>query len=204
MSFMEFLPYIIALSIACVIPGPGVTASVGTALGAGFWRALLFVSGIVIGDLCYLTFAVLGLTAIAAAFSGIFTLVKFASAAYLFFLAYKFWRGGVNPQNIEQSRGKGRMATLLGGLFLTLGNPKTIIFYLALLPTVVDLEAVTLNTYLVLVILTILVLYAVCIPYIGLAARARAFLSNPKALKWLGRGAGSAMASAALFVVVRE
>lgn len=204
MSLFEFLPYVIALTIACVIPGPGVTASIGTALGAGFRPALLFVTGIVVGDLCYLTFAVLGMTAIAGAFSGVFTFIKFAGAAYLFYLAWKFWRGAITPETIQVKRGKSGLATLLGGLSLTLGNPKTIIFYMALLPTVVDLKAVTVHNYAVLVLLTIAILYAVCIPYIGLAARARRFLVNPKALQWLGRGAGTAMAGAALFVVVRE
>ena len=204
MSLIEYLPYIVALTIACVIPGPGVTASVGTALGAGFGRAMFFVTGIVVGDLCYLTFAVLGLTAIASAFSGVFTLIKFAGAAYLLYLAWKFWQGAVDPASVKTKSEKSSVATLLGGLSLTLGNPKTIIFYMALLPTVVDLQAVTFDRYLVLVALTIAVLYVVCIPYIGLAARARLFLNNPRALRWLGRGAGSAMASAALFVMIRE
>lgn len=204
MNLIEYLPYIVALTIACVIPGPGVTASVGTALGAGFWRGLIFVTGIVIGDLCYLTFAVLGLTAIAATFSGIFTFVKFAGAAYLLYLAWTFWHGAVDPASVKAKGEKNGVATLLGGLSLTLGNPKTIIFYMALLPTVVDLQSVTLDRYLLLAALTIAVLYTVCIPYIGLASRARTFLSNPRALGWLGRGAASAMASAALFVVVRE
>jgi len=199
-----YLPFAIALTIACIIPGPGVTASVGTALGAGFRTALVFVTGIVIGDLTYLTFAVLGLTALAAAFSGIFTVIRFAGAAYLLYLAWTFWKGGVDPASITARREKGPMATLLGGLSLTLGNPKTIIFYMALMPTVVDLKTVTPERYGILALLTVLVLYAVCIPYIGLAARARKFMVNPKALKWLGRGAGAAMAGAAAFVAIRE
>jgi len=204
MIILDYIPYIIALAIACAIPGPGITAAVGTALGAGFGTALVFVSGIVIGDLCYLTFAVLGLTAIAAAFSGVFTLIKLAGAAYLLYLAWTFWRGGVDPEAVKAKKDKGRLATLLGGVSLTLGNPKTIIFYMALLPTVVDLEAVTFESYLTLVVLTIAILYVVCFPYIALAAKARKFLVNPRALKWLGRGAASAMASAAVFVVVRD
>lgn len=204
MSFIVFVPYIVALTIACAIPGPGVTASVGTALGAGFRPALVFVTGIVIGDLSYLTFAVLGLTAIATAFSGIFTLIKFAGAAYLLYLAWGFWRGGVDPARVKANAARGGWATLMGGVSLTLGNPKTIIFYMALLPTVIDLRAVVLQSYLVLVVLTVIILYAVCIPYIALAARARRFLANPRALKWLGRGAGAAMASAAVFVAIRE
>lgn len=201
---LDYVPYVIALAIACAIPGPGVTASVGTALGSGFRPALVFVTGIVLGDLSYLTFAVLGLTAIAATFSGFFTVIKFAGAAYLVYLAWSFWHAGVDPDAVARRTAKGPLATLTGGYALTMGNPKTIIFYMALLPTVVDLQTITVPDYIVLFILTVLVLYAVCIPYIGLAARARRFLVNPRALKWLGRGAASAMAGAALFIVARE
>lgn len=202
--FAAYLPYVVALTIACAIPGPGVTATVGTALGAGFGTSMLFVTGIALGDICYLSFAVLGLAAIAAAFSEVFLVVKLASAAYLLYLAWQFWQTGVDPEAMRAKREKGQWATVLGGLSLTLGNPKTIVFYMALLPSVVDLEAVTLDSYLVLVVLTALIIFAVCIPYAALAAQARRFLLNPKALMWLGRGAATAMAGAALYVVVRE
>jgi len=204
MPLLSFVPYVVALSIACAIPGPGVTASVGTALGAGFRTALVFVTGIVFGDLIYLSFAVLGLTAIVAAFSGFFIVIRWAGATYLLYLAWTFWRGGVDPHSVSTRREKGPWATLLGGLSLTLGNPKTIIFYLALLPTVVDLKTVTPERYLMLAGLTVIILYAVCIPYIALAARARRLLVNPRALKWLGRGAGGAMAGAAAYIALRE
>ena len=104
----DYLPYVIALAIACAIPGPGVTASVGTALGSGFRPALVFVTGIVFGDLTYLTFAVLGLTAIATVFSGFFTVVKFAGAAYLLYLAWRIATAvGVHGE------GRGRPFTFL-------------------------------------------------------------------------------------------
>ena len=131
--------------------------------------------------------------------------IRWAGAAYLLYLAWGFWHGGVDPEAVAAKRnGRSGIATLVAGLSLTLGNPKTIIFYLALLPTVVDLRTVTLQSYSVLAVLTVLVLYAVCIPYITLASSARRFLVNPRALKWLGRGAASAMAGAAAVIVMRE
>ena len=204
MGLLDYLPYIIALTIACAIPGPGVTAAVGTALGAGFQRSVWFVAGIVLGDLCYLTFAVLGLTAIISVFSGFFLIVKIGGAAYLLYLAWTFWQHGVDARTVREKSEKSPYSTLLGGFSLTLGNPKTIIFYMALLPTVIDLRAVTVDQYAVLAILTALIIFAVCIPYTGLASQARRFLANPKGLLWLGRGAAGAMTGAAVFILVRE
>jgi len=201
---LDYVPYILALGIAAAIPGPGIAACVGKALGSGFRPAFYFMNGLVLGDLTYLSLAVLGLAAIASVFSGVFMVVKFVGAAYLLWLAWNFWRAGIDPEKIDARQGRGFWSSFAGGFSITMGNPKTIIFYMALLPTVVDLHTMTLERYLVLSVLTVLILYAVVIPYIALASRARTFLRNPRALKVLNRGAATAMASAAAFIVIRE
>lgn len=204
MFLLEYLPYAIALAIAAAIPGPGIAAAVGKALGAGFRPAVAFGTGLVLGDLTYLTLAVMGLTAVASAFSGIFVVIKILGAAYLVYLAVSFWRAGIDPDKVETGKGKGFLASLLAGYSVTLGNPKTIIFYMALLPTVVKLEDVTPESFFWLVLTTIVVLYAVVIPYVALAAKARNFLRNPRALKILNRSAAGAMAGAAAYIVLKQ
>ena len=81
MNLVDYLPYAIALAIAAAIPGPGIAAAVGKALGSGLRPAVWFGTGLVLGDLTYLTLAVLGMAAVAAAFSGIFVVVKVLGAA---------------------------------------------------------------------------------------------------------------------------
>ncbi len=204
MSFLEYLPYIIALSIAAAIPGPGIAAGVGKALGSGLRPAFYFMNGLVLGDLTYLTFAILGLAAIANVFSGFFIVVKFAGAAYLLWLAWSFWNAGIDPNKVNTQQGKGFWSSFITGYAVTMGNPKPIIFYMALLPSVIDIEAVTLHSYLILVLLTVLVLFAVVMPYILLASKARVFLSNPRSLRILNRSAAGAMAGAAAFIVFKK
>jgi threonine/homoserine/homoserine lactone efflux protein len=204
MSILEFLPYVIALAIAAAIPGPGIAAGVGKALGSGFRPAFYFMNGLVLGDLTYLTLAILGLSAIASMFSGFFIVVKFAGAAYLLWLAWSFWNAGIDPQKMTSSKGKGFWSSFITGYSVTMSNPKPIIFYMALLPSVVDLASVSFQDYLVLMVLTIMVLYAVVIPYIVLAAGAKEFLSSPKSLRILNRSAATAMAGAAVFIVFKK
>ncbi|RDE10238.1 LysE family translocator [Pelagibacterium lacus] len=204
MDVLEFLPYAIALAIAAAIPGPGIAACVGKALGSGFRPAVFFATGLVLGDLTYLTLAVLGLAAVAAAFSGIFVVIKIAGAIYLVYLAWSFWRAGIDPDKVEARKGNGILASVLGGYAMTLGNPKTIIFYMALLPTVVKLDEVTVQSFAGLVVTTVVVLYLVTLPYIALASKARDFLRNPRALKTLNRGAAGAMAGAAAYIVIKQ
>lgn len=204
MSPFDFIPYVIALAIACAIPGPGIATCVGKALGAGFRPALSTVTGIVLGDLIYLTLAVAGLSALAHAFSGVFTIIKFAGAAYLLFLAWNFWRAGIDPEKIRVRTSDKFWPSFLAGFSVTMGNPKTIVFYMALLPTVVNLNTVSAVNWAVLAVLTVFVLYAVCIPYIALASQAREFLFDPRSLKWLNRGAATSMTGAAAYIVLKE
>ena len=90
------------------------------------------------------------------------------------------------------------------GLTLTLGNPKTMIFYLAITPTIVDLRTVTLAEYGILALLTIVTLLVVLVPYLALAAKARWFLKTPRALKLLNRTAAGFMVGAAAAIAARQ
>ena len=204
MSLFDFLPYVIALGIAAAIPGPGIAACVGKALGSGFSASLLFHERAGAGRSDLSDPGDCGAFRRGPLFSEIFVVIKFAGAAYLLWLAWTFWRAGIDPAKMHAAQGAGFWPSFVAGFSITMGNPKTIIFYMALLPTVVDLQTITVQRYGVLVLLTIIVLYCVVTPYILLASRARAFLRNPRALRWLNRSAATAMAGAATFILLRE
>ncbi|WP_075995319.1 LysE family translocator [Salaquimonas pukyongi] len=204
MTVAAFFAYAIALGIAAAIPGPGVAALVGRALGTGFARSVPMLLGLAVGDVIYLTLAIAGLAFIATAFSAAFFVVKLAGAAYLLWLAWRFWNEGIAVRKVEKSAGRrDGIASFLAGLAVTLGNPKTIVFYMAILPAVMDLSAVTLAGYGVLVILTFLVLFVVMTPYMALASRARLFFTDPRALRRLNRSAAAAMAGTAGWIVAK-
>lgn len=95
------------------------------------------------------------------------------------------------------------LSAAISGLTITLGNPKTIGFYLALLPLVINLETVSLQTWgLVLVPLTILVLLGVGAVLIVGAVRIRHLLSSLRAQQWLFRGAAAIMVAAAAAMLI--
>lgn len=204
MTLAGFIAYSSALAVAAAIPGPGVTALVARALGSGFRSSLFMALGLVLGDLTYLTAVVLGLALVAQTFGTVFLIIKWLGVAYLVWLAWSFWRSGITPETVEARRAKGgAFASLLAGLTVTLGNPKTMIFYLALTPTLVDLRTVTLADYGVLAACTVAVLLVVLVPYLALAAKARWFLRTPRALKALNRTAAAFMAGAAAAIAAR-
>ena len=95
-------------------------------------------------------------------------------------------------------------SSFVAGLTVTLGNPKTMIFYLALTPTLVDLHTLTVADYGILVACTIVVLLIVLVPYLALAAKARWLLKTPRALKALNRTAATFMVGAAAAIAARQ
>mgnify|MGYP000728304054 CR=1 FL=1 len=203
MTITGFLTYTLALGIAAAIPGPGVIALVARALGSGFRSTLPMVLGLALGDVVYLSAAVLGLAYIAATFGTVFMVIKYVGVAYLLWMAVSFWRQGVTAEKVAAQTTGDALSSFLAGFMVTLGNPKVIVFYLALLPTFLDLSTVTPVDFAVLIVLTFAVLVAVMIPYIGLAGRARHMLQSPRALKVLNRIAASFLAGAATAIAVR-
>lgn len=204
MDLVTLAAFTIAYAIAVLVPGPGVAAVVARALGGGFWGAVPMVLGILVGDLIYLLFALFGLAAIAAWFGPIFIVGRWAGAAYLLYIAWLFWTAKPGTEQIR-AKTESSWRTLLAGLALTMGNPKTIIFYLALMPTLIPLDQpVTPLALFELVIIVIVVLLIIGLAYAGLAAAARELFTSSKAVQRLNRTAGVIMASAAVFVVARE
>lgn len=203
MDILTLSAFAITYAIVCAAPGPGVAAIVARGLGGGFRGALPMVLGILVGDLIYLTFAAFGLAAIASYFGAVFTVIRYLSAAYLLYIAWKFWTAKPGTEQVGPRAKEHWTKTLLAGLSLTLGNPKTIVFYLALLPTVVPLEKITMPGFFELAAIVVVILLLIGSGYAALAAGAREFFRSPKAIRRLNRVTGGILAVAAGAVIVR-
>jgi threonine/homoserine/homoserine lactone efflux protein len=205
MDVVTLAAFTLAYAIAVIVPGPGVAAVVARSLGGGFRAGFHMVLGILAGDLIFLIFAVFGLAAIAAWFGSLFIVVRWAGAAYLLYIAWTFWSARPGREQIGARPPEPALRTFLSGLALTMGNPKTIVFYLALLPTLIPLDRpMTPLAFGELVTIVTLVLLVVGCTYAALAAAAREFFKSPKALRRLNKGAAVMMASAAAYVVLRD
>ena len=204
MDLAGLLLFSSALFIAAASPGPGIAAIVARVLGRGPKEAVAFSIGVALGDVVWLTFAILGLAALAQAFHEVFLVIKYAGAAYLLYIAYKIWTAPAVAKDVKPEAGTEHPTKLLlGGLALTLGNPKTIVFYLALLPTILDLTRITVLGYAELVVATLSVVGVVFAGYIVLAARARQLFATPMAIRIPNRTTGALLAGAAAAVASR-
>ncbi len=196
--------FALALAVAAFAPGPGIAAIVGRVLGRGRDGAVAFVTGMAIGDVVWLSLAVAGLAVLAETFQEVFTVVKYAGAAYLLYLAVKMWTAPSAARSLEPvATRESRSKLFLAGLAVTMGNPKTMVFYLALLPNLVDLGRVDALAYAELAVVTLAVLAVVFGFYIVLALRARALITSPRAVRLVNRGSGVIMAGAAVAIASR-
>ena len=203
-TFSGFITYTLALAIAVAIPGPGITALVARAIGSGFMASFWLSIGIVLGDLTYLIAVIFGLAVLAQTFGIAFLVIKWLGVAYLCWLAWKLWTAGIIGQNLEATRKQeSPISSVLAGWTLTLGNPKTMIFYLAITPTIINLQTVTFIDGLALVAITAVVLFVVIIPYLILAAKARGLFAKPRALKLINRTAAACLGGAAAAIALR-
>lgn len=203
MTYTTLFAYAAALFIAAAIPGPGMTAIVARALGSGFRPTFYMGLGLILGDLFYLTAVVLGLAIVAQNFTTPFLIIKYLGVLYLCYIAWKLWTAGLLKQNIQARTGANGWMAFLSGLLVTLGNPKTMLFYVALVPTLIPLDAIDAQDYVTLVGITFIVLLCVLLPYILLASKARTMLAKPKALQTLNRSAAAVLAGTAAYIAVR-
>lgn len=204
MDIVTLSTFAIPLAIAAAIPGPGIAALVGRSLATGFWPTLPMVLGLVAGDLSYLTLAVFGLAFIAQGLGTFFIIVKWAGIAYLAYIAWKFWHAEPTVLSEETSAKPGSaLSSFLAGLAVTISNPKTITFYLALVPTLLDITKVTLASYGQLSLIVFVVVSGVITCYVALAAKARSLFKQPSALKRMNRVAATFLAGAAVGIAAK-
>jgi len=203
MDPLAVLGFAAVFAVAAAAPGPAVAALVARVLARGTGGIGWFCGGLVLGDLLWLAAAVFGLSALAAAYQPLFAMVRYAGAAYLLWLAYKLWTAPPEaPREADAARSDGPQAAA-GALALTLGNPKTMLFYVALLPTIVSVEQVSLLAFRELAGVVALVYAAVLAGYVALAARARRAVTSARAMRRVNRTTGAIMAGAAGAVVVQ-
>lgn len=204
MTIESLLVFAVALFVAAASPGPGIAAIVARVLGRGTTGALAFTAGVAMGDIVWLTVAVTGLAALASTFQGVFAVVKYAGAAYLLYIAWKLWNAPAEAHELKADRpGEPPGRLFLAGLSVTMGNPKVMVFYLALLPSLIDMTALDGLGYAELVAVTALVLAAVFGGYVALAARARRLFTSPRAIRTVNRTSGVVMAGAAAAIAAR-
>ncbi|HEY0502613.1 MAG TPA: LysE family translocator [Lysobacter sp.] len=203
MTLPSLLLFASTFAIACAAPGPTTTALTARVLARGTVGAPALCLGLLLGDLFWLLCATFGVAALARDHHELFVLIRYVGVVYLLYLAWKFWTAPAVPGPAARADAGAGARAVLGGLALALGNPKTALFYIALLPCVMSLGPLRGLDLLVLAAIVCLIYGAVLAAYVLLATRLRRFVQSTRALRAVNRTGAALMAGAAGVIATR-
>jgi homoserine/homoserine lactone efflux protein len=196
MSLETWAAFLAASAVLLVIPGPTVLLVVSYALGRGWRVAAPVATGVALGDFTAMTLSMLGVGALLASSAALFTLLKWAGAAYLIWLGIKLWRAGGTLDARARTDATPAARMFAHAWLVTTLNPKSIVFFVAFLPQFLDPSrpfwpqmAIFEATFVTLAFLN-------AFGYAHLAVRARRLASSERALRIVNRAGGTALIAA--------
>ena len=150
-SLEKLLLYIPLAALLVMLPGPDFALIVRTSLTEGRSSGQAAACGVALGIMVHTSAAMLGISAVIAQSVTLFTLLRYAGAAYLFWMGIHALRAGREvtaavvrhggqKEEVQPVRGLRRRAFRQGFLTNAL-NPKAVVFFLTMLPQFLDPHA---------------------------------------------------------------
>ena len=142
MELYGFIVLLITAWVFAVTPGPGTLALLSISTSRGFKPSMFFSVGATLGDMMYLTLVIFSLDAMAEYIAPAMGFVRYFGAAYLVYLGASQWRSGdISLAGKADKRSSFR--ELLTGFLVSGTNPKVMVFYISVLPSVIELTEVS-------------------------------------------------------------
>ena len=195
--------FFIAAIILALAPGPDILFVMTQSALYGARAGLATTCGLLTGLFVHITAVSLGVAALFQNSLPAFTLLKFAGAAYLLYLAWLSFRSGASRASLQRSQFPGYKALYCRGVIMNVTNPKVTLFFLAFLPQFADPARGSLTWQIILLgvlfqFATLLVFGAVSLLAGNVAAR---FNQSVRAQLMLNRVAGCVFVGLALMLL---
>lgn len=202
MSIETIATLFFALAILAALPSTSVIAVVSRSIAGGFGHGIATSIGIVVGDICFIVIAILGLSVVADAMGDLFAWVKLFAGAYLIWFGIGLWRSKPAMTKVDNIQQSSFVSSFLCGLFITLGDQKAIFFYLGFFPAFIDLNNVSQADIGIIILITIIAVGGVKVAYAFASNQAGTLFKNTAAKTMLNRFAGSAMLIAGCYLII--
>lgn len=190
LGIADYPAFCAAIVVFLALPGPGTFALLTSSAKGGFRAGAGAALGIILGDQVLMWLAIAGVAALLAAHPVWFGAIRYAGAAYLVWVGLRLIfakEGDASPVRIEP-RHYVRQA-----LFITLLNPKAIVFYMAFFPLFIDPDTHRgIVTFGVMALTIAVITAAYCLSLCAFAHVVGAALRSHRALgRWAERAAGA-------------
>ncbi|MDQ0230182.1 LysE family translocator [Metabacillus malikii] len=136
-TILSFLGAAIALTL---MPGPDNLFTLAQSIAKGKYAGIYTTLGLCTGLVGHITAAAIGISAVIYQSAFAFTVVKYAGAAYLLFLAYKSFRDKGSSFELRNEDDLDYKSLYKKGVIMNLLNPKVSLFFLAFFPQFISFE----------------------------------------------------------------
>ncbi len=192
-----------AMVTLALVPDSSAIAVAARSMASGIKHAVMIIVGIAVGDYLFILIALYGLAGMANSMGAWFDIVKYLGGAYLIILGVLLWRSKPEQIEVEGIKEFSWLSNFLTGFFITMGDPKAIIFYMSFLPAFLDITTATAIDALTIIILVTIALFSVKLGYAYMADKARDLFKSSKARKRINIFAGSVMMATGIYLIVR-
>ncbi len=200
MTLSTWLTFFVASWLISLSPGAGAISCMSAGMRYGFRRAIPNIFGLQVGATLLIVIVAAGIGAVLATSVVAFTIIKWFGVAYLLWLGIAQWRAEAKPLELDNAPSMSGMQLFTRAVLINLGNPKGIVFMLAVLPQFIDPHVAQWPQY-ALCAATIFFTDAVVMSgYTLLASRVFASLREPHHIRLLNRTFGSLFVAAALLL----
>ncbi|GHF36658.1 LysE family translocator [Seohaeicola zhoushanensis] len=191
-----------ALLILFITPGPVWLALIARAVSGGFGAAWPLALGVVTGDILWPLAAILGVSWVVQEVDGAMTVLRWVACAIFVIIGLSLLsdRGHID-ENRRLTR-PGRLAGLTAGAAVALGNPKSVLFYIGVLPGFFDLTRATPADISVIVAMSALIPLAGNLCLALFVDRMRRFLRSGTAIRRLNQASGILLLIVALIIAL--
>ena len=193
-----WLAYVATSAVILAIPGPTILLVLSYSISNGRKAALPLVAGVALGDSVAITLSLIGLGTLLAASAFWFTIIKWLGGLYLIYLGILMLRDANRSTGLQAARASGASPRklFLSAFVVTALNPKSIVFFIALLPQFISPAHPAAPQLLILGVTFVVLATIGATCYALFAASIRRFLSSPRAQKVYGYGGGGLLCAA--------
>lgn len=204
MSITEIASFCLVIGVTAAIPGPDIVAIVARGLKGDMKRCMPLIVGIIAGHSIWLSLAALGIVALISSFAALLVLIKAIAIIYLLYLAWQLWTAPVEPKpDVAKVEDRSALAGFSGGILIALTNPKAMVFFAAVLPTVISLDGLAWSSFLELIVVAAVTLLIVFSAWAAVAVKSAQALSTVGNRQLINKGAAAFMVGAAALVASR-
>jgi len=172
-SLETWIAFCLTEAALCLTPGPAVLLVISFSISRGARAGLQAGVGILTANMGYFALSALGVGAVLIASWELFVLIKWAGAAYLVYLGICLLVSSVGANSkVEPSR-PGASSPMVRGFVAQAANPKSIVFFTALLPQFLHVDSPMAPQVLILGASSVLIELVVLTGYALASARAR-------------------------------